>query len=155
LAKKAVSKVEFELNQIEQLFEAYRDLLKRANEESLDLIEVTALASVLHSFYNGLENIFLSIAKEIDLEVPTGSQWHRDLLTRMTETTSRRAAILTPETAHRLVAYLGFRHFYRHSYSFFLDWKEMEELVLPLEEIWKQVRSEILLFLRKLGLASE
>lgn len=155
MARKAISQVEFELSQVEQLFEAYRDLLKRADEKNLDLIEVTALASVLHSFYNGLENIFLSIAKEIDSQVPTGTQWHRDLLTRMAETTLRRAAVLTPETAHRLAAYLGFRHFYRHSYSFFLDWNEMEELILPLEEVWKQVRSEILLFLSKLDFDSE
>jgi hypothetical protein len=38
---------------------------------------MTALASVLHSFYNGLENIFLSIARHVDQQVPTGDRWHR------------------------------------------------------------------------------
>lgn len=71
MANKVISQVEFELSQIEQLFESYTDLLKRVKERSPDLIEVTALASVLHSFYNGLENTFLSIAKGIDADVPT------------------------------------------------------------------------------------
>ena len=38
---------------------------------SPDLVEITALASVLHSFYNGLENVFLSISKAVDADVPT------------------------------------------------------------------------------------
>lgn len=155
MANKVISQVEFELSQIEQLFESYTDLLKRVKERSPDLIEVTALASVLHSFYNGLENTFLSIAKGIDADVPTGFQWHRDLLTRMTEPTSYRAPVLTLETARRLADYLGFRHFYRHSYSFFLDWNEMEKLVLPLEEVWEQVKAEVLLFLSKLDFDPE
>jgi hypothetical protein len=33
---------------------------------------------------------------------------------------------------------LGFRHFYRHGYSFFLEWDELEELVTPLAEVWDQ-----------------
>jgi hypothetical protein len=72
LAKKVISQVEFEIGQLEQLFASYANLIERANKTDLDLIEVTALASVLHSFYNGLENIFLSIAKGIDNDVPTG-----------------------------------------------------------------------------------
>jgi hypothetical protein len=123
-----------------------------STETDLDLIEVTALASVLHSFYNGLENIFLSIVKGIDNDIPTGAQSHRDLLTRMTQSTSGRAPVLTIETAHQLADYLGFRHFFRHSYSFFLDWYEMEKLVVSLPEVWAQTKAELHLFLE--GLAS-
>jgi hypothetical protein len=124
------------------------------NKNKPDLVEITALASVLHSFYNGLENIFLSIAKGIDADVPTGSQWHRDLLAQMAQSTSNRAPVLTVETAHQLADYLGFRHFFRHSYSFFLDWNEMERLILPLHEVWMQVKTELQLFVDKLDSAS-
>jgi len=102
-------------------------------------------------FYNGLENIFLSIAKGIDEDVPVGSQWHSDLLIRMTGSTENRGSVLTVETAQRLNDYLGFRHFYRHSYSFFLAWNKMEKLVTPLSEVWKQAKGELQLFLESLS----
>lgn len=151
MVEKVVSQVKFEIGQIDHLLESYTDLLEKVRKETPDLVEITALASVLHSFYNGLENIFLSIAKGIDKDVPTGLQWHRDLLNRMVELTSRRRSVLTVEITHRLSDYLGFRHFYRHSYSFFLEWDEMEKLVTSLIEVWAQTKVEFGLFLDSLG----
>lgn len=52
---KIISQIEFEISQIDQLFIAYSDLLERAQNNTPDLVEVTAVASVLHSFYNGLK----------------------------------------------------------------------------------------------------
>jgi len=46
---------------------------------------------------------------------------------------------------------LGFRHFYRHSYSFFLEWDEVEKLVTPLAEVWVQAKDELQLFLASLS----
>jgi hypothetical protein len=155
LAKKVIAQIEFEISQIELLLESYADLVKRARQSEPDLIEITALASVLHSFYNGLENIFSSIAKGVDKDIPTGSQWHRDLLNQMVQSTSYRGPVLTIEIAHQLADYLGFRHFFRHSYSFFLDWGEMERLVLPLAEVWKQVKTELQRFLDNLDVSLE
>jgi len=150
LAEKVISRVEFEIEQIEQLFESYADLLDRVQKSAPDLVEIAAVASVLHSFYNGLENIFMSIAKEVDGHVPAGRQWHRDLLAQMTKATDRREQVLTPQTAHQLAGYLGFRHFYRHSYSFLLEWEELEGLVKSLAQVWAQVKKELQLFLDRL-----
>jgi hypothetical protein len=147
LVEKVVSQVKFEIGQIDHLLEVYVDLLERAQHRTPDLVEMAAIASVLHSFYNGLENIFLAIAKGIDAGVPTGSQWHRNLLTQMAKPTSTREPVLTIEITQRLADYLGFRHFYRHSYSFFLDWGELEKLVKTLTEVWTQTKAEIELFL--------
>jgi hypothetical protein len=147
LAEKVVSRVNFEIGQIDHLLESYADLFERIQEGSPGLVDITAVASVLHSFYNGLENIFLSIAKGIDQDVPAGSQWHRDLLTQMTQATSARVPVLTVDMAHQLADYLGFRHFYRHSYSFFLEWDELEKLVMPLSVVWERTKKEIQRFL--------
>lgn len=146
-----ISQVEFEIGQIDHLFQSYADLLERARKSTPDLVDVTAIASVLHSFYNGLENIFLSIVKGIDEDVPVGSQWHSDLLRRMTESTKNRGPVLTAEMARRLTDYLAFRHFYRHSYSFFLEWNKVKELVTPLAEVWEQTKGELQLFLGSLS----
>ena len=151
LDENVISQIRFEVEQIDLLLESYSGLIDRAKTSTPDLVEVTAMASVLHSFYNGLENIFLSIAKGIDVEVPAGSQWHRNLLNRMAESTAKRSPVLTIELVRRLGDYLAFRHFYRHSYSFFLEWDEMGKLVIPLEEIWDQTRVELQRFLANLS----
>jgi len=150
LAKKVIRKLEFEVGQIDHLFEVYADLLERARENTPDVVEITAMASILHSFYNGLENIFLAVAKGIDKDVPSGGQWHRDLLEQMTRATPIRNPVLTDETSVQLDEYMGFRHFYRHSYSFFLNWERLELLVTPLPEIWEQAKDEIQQFLRQI-----
>lgn len=82
MVKKAVEQINFEIGQIERLFEEYADLLK---QKEPTLVELTAMASVLHSFYSGLENIFLSAAKGIDKDIPSGEGWHRKLLRQMAE----------------------------------------------------------------------
>jgi len=153
LAKKVASQVQFGIGQIDQLLETYANLLEHTLESPPDLVEVTALGSVLHSFYNGLESIFLSIAKEVDARVPTGAHWHRDLLSQMAESTHGRGPVLTPEMVSRLADYLGFRHFYRHSYSFCLEWDELAKLVMSLEDVWEQAREELQVFLQ--GLRSD
>lgn len=143
MAEKIVAQIEFELEQLDQLLESYQELLAKAAEAEPDLVERTALASVLHSFYNGLENIFLRIAKGLGGEVPEGDQWHRDLLVAMAAPTDARHAVLKPELTQRLAEYLSFRHFYRHSYSFFLDWDEMEKLVIPLAQVWEETKRQL------------
>jgi len=142
--------VNLEIRQIDELFESYSNLLHSIRKEEPDIIEVTACASILHSFYNGLENIFLCIVKRIDCNVPTGDRWHRDLPYQMGETTTERNQVLSDETIAQLVDYMGFRHFYRHSYSFLLEWEELEKLMVPVEDIWQQIKDELEMYLNSL-----
>lgn len=37
----------------------------------------------LHSFYTSVERIFVDIARTIEGSVPSGSEWHADLLVQM------------------------------------------------------------------------
>ena len=73
------------------------------------------------------------------------------LLNQMAEPTVKRASLLTIELVQRLGDYLAFRHFYRHSYSFFLEWEETKKLFIPLEEIWNQTKVELQQFLANLS----
>lgn len=102
MAEKVIRKLKFEVGQIDHLFGVYADLLERARESTPDMVELKAMASVLHSFYNGPENMFLLIAKGIDKDVPSGGQWHRDLIEQMTNTTPSRNPVLTDETSAQL-----------------------------------------------------
>jgi len=148
-----LTQVSFEMGQLDQLFAVYADLLQRATQQSPDLVEMTALASVLHSFYNGLENIFLSIARHVDQQVPTGDRWHRALLVQMAHPTPTRAPVLSAELVATLTEYQGFRHFYRHSYSFFLSWDKLKPLVMDMHSTWHAARTELEAFLNTIGAA--
>lgn len=147
--EKSIERIRFEIGQIDRLIQEYADLLNLAKTEDNEpsLVEFTAMASVLHSFYTGLENIFISIAKGIDRDVPAGGGWHRKLLNQMKEPTPNRSPLLSDESSHQLIEYLGFRHFYRHSYSFFLEWDRLEVIVKKLPEVWEQTKGEIEHFL--------
>lgn len=113
-----------------------------------NFIELSALAMLLHSFYNGLENIFSLIAKKIDGNIPKSEFWHKDLLEQMTKQMEKREFIvLNDDTCEDLKEYLGFRHFSRHAYAVDLDWKLMRDLILRLEEIEKKVIDEIKVFI--------
>jgi ribonuclease HepT-like protein len=153
LFKKAIEEKQFDIEQIDHLFVNYAVLFDRAQQNRPDLIETTAFAAVLHSFHSGLELIFSTIAKRIDQQLPTGDKWHRQLLFQMTQHTAQRTRVILEELAQSLGNYLAFRHFYRHSYSFYLDWHELEKLVIPLHVIWAQVRSELQSFLDTLSSA--
>jgi len=135
------------MESIDQLFQSYSELLGNAKDCEPDLISITAIASVLHSFYSGMEKIFLFVAKEVDTNVPIGSGWHKALLTQMTEETKTRKSVISTEIAEKLNEYLGFRHVFRNIYCDLLDWSMLEKLILPVEKIWTDVKTEINLFL--------
>lgn len=102
MAEKVASQVAFEIGQIKQLVGTYSDLLQRVQKRTPDLVEIAAIGSVLHCFYNGLEKIFLSIAKGLDQQAPIGFQWHRDLLVQMTQETATRGRVMSTELARKL-----------------------------------------------------
>ena len=108
-----------EIEKIENLFKSFTSLIKEVHIRDPTFIELNALAMFLHSFYNGLENIFILIAKKLDEKIPTGERWHIELLYQMAKPIKNRSQIvITNKTHEDLKEYLGFRHFSRHAYSF-------------------------------------
>lgn len=144
-----IEKIEFELEEIGLLFELYKDDLFNLKPKP-NIMEIIAFGGILHSFYNGIEKIFLVIARNIDKKVPDESKWHKRLLVQMTTANESRCAVLSREMKDRLLDYLAFRHFFRHTYSFHLEWEEMEDLVKSIGDVWSSFSSEISAFLSSL-----
>lgn len=138
-----------ELEQMRHLLGTHEALLNHSSDWEPSPVELSALAAMLHSFYNGVENILKRIAVEIDGAVPSGEFWHRDLLdTAMRPGTSRRAAI-SAELGERLGEYLVFRHFFRHAYMFDLQWDRMRGLVIDCEPTFQRLQAELQSFLQQ------
>ena len=134
------------IDDINDLVETYKDLLNKVKHKKPDLVELAALGSVMQSFYNGIEGIFLLIAKQIDLQTPNDNAWHQTLLNQVLEKTSERSNVITIETASKLAPYMKFRHFFRHAYSFMLDWERLQPLVNELETVWDTTGDELVTF---------
>ncbi len=72
-----------ELDKISQAIQQLEMFLKQLTNQPFAIYQealVNSIALNLHGIYTGIERLFQVIAKEIDLRVPTGDKWHRDLL---------------------------------------------------------------------------
>lgn len=68
-----------------------------------DTFILRAAGSILHDFYVASENIFETVAREIDEKLPAGEHWRRELLLRMSLDVSEvRPPLLSKETASKL-----------------------------------------------------
>ena len=143
--------IEFKINEIDRLFIEYDLIFEKIKIQKPDLFDMTILGSVLHSFYNGLENIFEIIAKNIDGVIPTGNKSHQELLHQMASENSKRDEVIDEKLYIKLREYATFRHFYRHAYSFQLNWKKLKPLIDNIFEVWNEVKISLEKIIKKEG----
>ena len=142
--------IEFQVNEIDRLFEEYNLFFQDMNYEKPDILQVTVMSSILHSFYNGIEKIFEMISKDIDNFVAIGNKSHQELLDNVYTSNEKRKAIIHEEVYILLNDYLGFRHVFRHSYSFQLKWDKMKPLANNLFCTLKKLKEQIEDFINSL-----
>jgi len=104
-----------------------------------------AVGYLLHNFYNGCENIFRSIARFFENDLGP-STWHKDLLKRMKmEISGYRPRVIDDELYRLLDDFRAFRHKFRHTYGFELDWEKEQivarKLLRTKELLEKQIRA--------------
>ena len=146
-----ISDISSEIEKIEELFKSYTSLLLKSKKKNPNFIELNALAMFLHSFYNGLENIFTLIAKKFDERMPSSERWHIELLEQMAKVTEKREKIvITDKTCEDLKEYLGFRHFTRHAYALDINWELMKDLILNINKMKENIITELKLFIESL-----
>jgi hypothetical protein len=138
----------FEISQIDKLLSEGKPLLDLCKLKVPDFIEKSAAGLLLHSFYNGIENILLLIIKSKDVKLPIGQKWHQDLLDKAFVETENRKNIFNEELKIMLNDYLLFRHFIRHNYGFRLEWERMEVLTNGIIENWNKIKKEITVFMK-------
>jgi len=135
--------VALERQQLRRLLDTYDALLRKCETSPPDDVELSALAAMVHSFYNGIENIFKRIGEGLDGQLPRSEFWHRELLDTMNKPGKVRPAVISESLVEYLDSYLDFRHFFRHAYIFNLRWDRMKTLVLGCEETLKLLEDEL------------
>jgi hypothetical protein len=145
------AEIDFERGQVSRLLQESAPLLTLCRRQAPDAMARAALASILHSFYTGVENLFKRIATATGETLPTAATWHRDLLTAMSEAGPGRPAVISEDARAALRPYLAFRHAFRHAYTFDLQWDKMQDLVLALDDTWRRVDAELAAFCDAMG----
>jgi hypothetical protein len=106
----------------------------------------------LHGYYTGVERIFEDIARTMEANLPTGSDWHLDLLTQMSsEIEGIRPAVISRSTRECLDEYRGFRHVVRNIYTFNLRPARLRELVDGLYPCYQSVMTDLGAFIALLN----
>ena len=110
--KRLTQRVNDELDKIDGILERIQRGLDNIDVlpiQAREFIENT-IATDLADVYRGIENIFLRIAREVDMHVPTGSRWHKNLLAQMAEKRPERCPVISENTRRELEELLEFRH---------------------------------------------
>ena len=142
VARRLATEIESELAGLTALDE---ELAKAPRHD--DTYSLRARGSILHDFYNGVERLFLSIARELNGGVPRGDQWHRDLVDDMTlEIAEVRPAVIDRDLAKALGDFLRFRHLFRNVYGGVLDAERMASLEERLPETLAAFRERVQAF---------
>lgn len=132
-------KIEAELDNIENLFNV---LPPAASLPDLSTLELAGVATLLHNFFNSVENILKQILISQNQTIPTGDSWHKNLLNTATSLN-----IISLSTKELLTEYLAFRHFFSHAYALDIYPEKMEPLVEKMSAVYSIFKKEISNFL--------
>lgn len=131
------------LSELEKHCSKFPLLQSYVQNKEPDEIILSAIGSHLHSYYNGIEKIFDIINKETDNFSFNSEKSHSELLTVMSMKTDKRDAVISEQSKNELSDYMKFRHFFRHSYSYDIDWEKIKPLLNNIQKNWEQVHNEI------------
>ena len=120
--------------------------IKTAPIEYREEIEM-AIAKNLVDCYRGTENIFKEIAMDIDLRLPDGSRWHKELLTQMKEPQAERQPVISQETFEALEEFLEFRHVFRNIYEDELIYERAERHAKRVSQLFDGLSKELDVFI--------
>ena len=116
--------------------------IKTAPAEYREEIETT-IAKNLVDCYRGIENIFRRIALDVDLRMPDGSRWHKELLTQMSEPHTERQPVISQETFEVLVELLEFRHVFNNIYGEELVYERTERNAKQVSGVFNTLSKEL------------
>ena len=105
------------------------------------------IAKNLVDCYRGIENIFRRIALDVDLRIPDGSRWHKELLGQMTALKDERQPVISQKTFELLQELLGFRGVFNNIYGEELIYEKTEKNAKQVDELFNRLSEELEIFI--------
>lgn len=126
-----VAELESQWKEIFKLHSTIQEKLKRLKSHLDDEDLTNSLAYKLHNLYSAYEDLFKLVARFFENQIADISGYHSELLNRMKlQIEGVRPKLLADESFMLLNELRGFRHVFRHAYSYKLD----AERVIKLSE---------------------
>lgn len=126
--------------QIGEIENIYSKLELRKQENGKFVLE--SIGYQLHNLYCAFEDLFKIIADAFENNIENKSQYHIEILKRMTVSIEGiRPALLSQESYKMLDNLRSFRHLFRHAYSYELDERKVKIVMddaLKLKEIYRK-----------------
>lgn len=124
---------ESEFENIDIIIKEIGELLLKAPD--LNKIELVALGTFIHNFYNGIENILKRIFQYKNIILKDAPGYHKFLLKKAKE-----ESIINDALCNSLYKFLTFRHFFIHGYSFMIELDKLRILVDNIENTYKNFK---------------
>jgi len=124
--------------EMENISRVLDELAKVKCNPNKELIILVGMGSYLQNIYSGIENILKQLLLYNNIPVPDKPTWHKDLLNL-----AIKQNLITKEIADKLGKYLVFRHFFTHSYGFYIDETKLNPLIDKIPEIYSSFKEEI------------
>ncbi len=125
------------------------EILHDKAQKSGDSGYLDGIALNLHSFYTGIESLFEDIARTLDQAIPSGGNWHKELMQQMgAQLDGVRPSVLSEQTRFCLDEYRAFRHLVRNIYTFNLRPSRMKDLAEGLKDCFQMVTQDLADFIK-------
>ena len=124
--------------EIERLYKEIKSV-EPANKE-----KTIYLAYYLHNIYNAFEDLFKEIAKTFENRLEDPTAFHKELLKRMTiEVPGIRPKVLSRGSFLVLDELRGFRHIFRHAYTYEIFPEKVKDLKDKLITNWGDIKRDL------------
>ena len=155
--KRLTQRINDELEKINETLERVTRGLEKLEVVSIDVREFieNTIATDIADIYRGIENIFLRVAREVDMHVPTGSRWHKNLLAQMVEQRPERPPVISEDTFLQLEDLLDFRHKVNNIYGRQIVYEKTEVHAKSIDELFATVSQEFNAFTDSLAKREE
>lgn len=132
------------VSQTEAFIEQLSAVTAEGLQDGLQKALVSAIALNLHAFYTGAERVFSEVAKRVDGSLPSGTEWHKQLLLQMAAPLpGLRAALISEPLLAQLDEFRRFRHVVRSNYAYLLDRDRVLDLAERLQDCYVCFQSEL------------
>lgn len=148
-----LSEFDYQLQIIDQLYETIGKRKEAIDQEGASPELVESAGYWLHNLYCGFEDLFKIIAGYWENHITVNGGYHIQLLKRMNiHIKGVRPAVLTSKSFQELNELRGFRHAFRHAYSYGLDDERVRHLLHRILLAKKQIFDDINNFRKKISI---
>ncbi|MGB3294039.1 MAG: nucleotidyltransferase domain-containing protein [Phormidesmis sp.] len=132
-----------ELAAIQQTVDTLVEVIAQADTVA-EIIVTPALASYIEDFYTGCERLAERVVVTLDGGLPTGENWHQQLLQQVAEPGGyERPPLWERSLLQELDEYRRFRHRVRHLYNLDLSSEKVLELAQPIPELSERLKQAV------------